>query len=93
MIASVPPQAKRLVLLFVLVFLIVDALFFGLLSHGFHKAAHSAGHRSFQGRTHLYSSLPGRPRTPPRIAIVTHHSADGCRKSTNTRIKKREMRE
>jgi hypothetical protein len=77
MIKSIPPQAKRLFLLFALVFFIIDALFFGLISRGFSRLTHTVGSPSFQGRTHLYSSLPGRPRAPQRIAIVTHYSPDG----------------
>lgn len=75
MITNFPSQAKRLALLFVLIFLIVDALFFGLVGHIIGSAINLNGHH-FQGRTHLYSKLPGRPKSPPRIAIVTHFSND-----------------
>lgn len=76
MITNLPAQAKRLIVLFVLIFLIIDALFLGIIGHFFSGVKHRVGGKSFQGRVHLYSSLPGRPKKTPKIAIVTHYSPD-----------------
>lgn len=78
MIKNLPPQAKRLALSLFLVFLIVDSLFFGIIGGLLSGASDKVrGKSSFQGRTHLYSRLPGRPKSTKKIAIVTHYSADG----------------
>lgn len=75
MITNFPSQAKRLILVAVLVLLIIDALFIGYISNGINGALNMRNSK-FQGRTHLYSRLPGRPKTRPSIAIVTHFSND-----------------
>lgn len=71
-----PVQARRLLLLFGLALLITDALFFGFIGRMFSGFHHQISGKSFQGRVHLYSTLPGRPKAKPKIAIVTHYSPD-----------------
>lgn len=75
MITNLPSQLKRLIIVGVLLFLILDALFIGLVNNGINHTLNIRNAR-FQGRTHLYSRLPGRPKTKLNIAIVTHFSND-----------------
>lgn len=76
MIRNVSPQIIRLAIIGVLIFLIVDVLFLGALGNLFSSVHHHVGGRAYQGRTHLYSTLPGRPKNKIKIAIVTHYSSD-----------------
>lgn len=76
MITHPPSHYKRWVILGILIFFILDAFFFGFIGHYLLGSGRGKRVGLLQGRTHLYSRLPGRPKTHLNIAIVTHYSSD-----------------
>jgi hypothetical protein len=66
---SIPGNVKKAILISLAVFFAFDLLFFGFLGSAFDKAGNYKVHFK-------YSRLPGRPKTKPKIAIVTYFTSD-----------------
>jgi len=71
-------STKKALLLAVLIFLIFDALFFGILTHMLNYVLENNGGPTIINRNAKYSMLPGRPKTVlPSVAIITLFQEDG----------------
>lgn len=72
-------NAKKGIVLTVLSFLILDALFFGFFAHFLNNIVESAGGPTIINRNAKYAMLPGRPAKGKRcsIAILTSFPTDG----------------
>lgn len=69
-------NTKKLIVLSILLFLVFDALFLGLISNITDSFVYRLSGAGYISKSHQYNRLPGRPFNSRRIAIVTYYSED-----------------